>query len=331
MKQMPMKRQTWISVGVVVGCLLAGCASRRDAANDAAPPDAGQSHLQTAVTLLDQGEVDAALAEFEEAIAENPELTVAYLAAADIYRERGDHATAADRYGEAARLEPRSYEAQYGHGLMLQLLGRAAEAVRAYLKALDVDPNSAEANLNLATAYMQMGESREGLEFARKAVELQPGHGPSRVNLGAMYAALGRHDEAVVEYQQAAELMELTPPLLMNLADSLGRSGRHAEMASTLERLVQTNDSAVARERLGAAYFHLKRYEDAIASFKRATEIDPGHYPAHNGTGVCYLNKYVVSGQTDRAALEEARAAFRASLRINSKQPTVIDLLARYR
>lgn len=319
---------TATSLGVLV--VFAGCASRKDSA-DPPPANAGQAHLQQAVMLLDSGSVEAALAEFEAAIAENPQLTVAYLGAADIYRQQGDYASAERRYGEAAKLEPRSFEAQYGHGLMLQLLGRAAEAVRAYLRALDIRPNDAEVNLNLATAYLQVGEARQALPFAQRAVELSPGSGPARVNLGAVYTALGMHDNAVVEYQQAAELMQLTPPLLMNLADSLGRSGRHAEMASTLERLIQTDDSALARERLGAAYFHLRRFEDAIASFRRALEIDPEHYPGLNGIGVCYLNKYVASGYEDQESLRRAREALRHSLRIRPGQASVIDLLARYR
>lgn len=295
------------------------------------PPDAGQPRVQAGLGYLDAGHMDEALAEFEAAIAENPQLAVAYLGAADIYRMRGDHASAERGYAEAARLEPRSFRAQYGHGLMLQMLGRCAEAVRAYLRAIEIRPDDPEANLNLATAYLQLGEARSALTFGQRAVALSPNHGPSRVNLGAVYAAMGMYEDAIVEYQQAAELMELTPPLLLNLADSLGHAGRHAEMASTLERLIRTEDSAKARERLGSAYFHLRRYDDALAEFRKSVDLDGAHYPALNGIGVCLLCRYVFSGNEDRAALLDARRAFQRSLRIQPDQPAVIDLLARYR
>ena len=154
--------------------------------------------------------------------------------------------------------------------------------------------------------------------------------GAARVNLGAIYAELGMHDAAVVEYQQAAELIELGPELLLNLADSLGKTGRYPEMVSTLSQLVRIDPSAVAYERLGSALFKLKNYDDALASFREATNLDPRHYPAWNGVGVCLLNRYLWSERRDTAARSGAIDALRRSLQIRPNQPRIIELVRRY-
>jgi tetratricopeptide (TPR) repeat protein len=168
------------------------------------------------------------------------------------------------------------------------------------------------------------------LPFARRAVALDATNGPARANLGAALASLNRHAEAIKEYQAAAERMDLTPPLLLNLADSLGKTQRFREMATTLEQLVEIDPSAQAFERLGFARFKLELYNDAIDSFRRSLSLDQTHYPALNGVGVCMLNQWILSNQQNPEMLREAIESLRDSIRINSQQPRVIDLINRY-
>lgn len=329
---------------VVVAAGLGGCASDQRSAAQRGPggarvtaPRTPRNDKERAAAAVDkasdlrqEGVDAAALAEFERAIELNPTLTVAYLGAGDIYRERGDYGLAEQRYGAAATLEPRNFDAQYNHGLVLQLLNRVAESVRAYLRALAIREDDFNANLNLATAYLQLGEPNQARPFAERAVRADAGSGPARVNLGAVYAAMGQHTAAVIEYQQAAELMTLTPELLLNLADSLGQVERYEEMAATLDQLIRLAPSAVAYERLGSARFRLKRYDEALAAFQRAAEMDPGHFPAWNGVGVCLLNRYLWSDKQDDPARQQAVEALRRSLRLEPGQTRIVELVRRY-
>lgn len=291
---------------------------------------AAAESVARAQSLQLQGQTDEALAEFEKAIERNPKLTTAYMGAGDIYRQRGDFDTAQQRYGAAAKVEPRNFNANYMNGLMLQLLNRLSESVRAYLQALSVKPDDFNANLNLGTAYLQLNEPAEGLLYAQRAVQINSKDAAARTNLGAIYAALDRHEEAVVEYQQAAELAELSAPLLLNLAESLGKSQRYGEMVNTLQQLVKTEPTAVAYERLGFGQFRLRNYPDALAAFRKGLEIDPNHYPALNGVGVCLLNQWKFSNETDEAARIEAVNALRRSIQLEPQQPKILELLGRY-
>jgi tetratricopeptide (TPR) repeat protein len=203
--------------------------------------------------------------------------------------------------------------------------------VRAYLRALTIKPDDLNANLNLATAYLQLKEPREALPYAQRAVKLDGKNGPARTNLGAIYASLGRHEDAIVEFQQAEELTELTGPLLLDLAESLNKTKRYEEMVNTLEQLEKSEPSAISAERLGVGFFNLRRYDDALASFRKSLERDPNHYPALNGVGVCLLNQWMFSQQQDKAAHEEAIRALRRSLQIEHDQPQILELISRYK
>ncbi|MFM9957770.1 MAG: tetratricopeptide repeat protein [Phycisphaerales bacterium] len=277
-----------------------------------------------------EGDAEEAIRLLAAAIERNPTLTVAHIDIGDLYLEQGDPNSAEKHFGTAAQQQPSSFDAQFKHGYALQLLNRLADAVRAYLRALSIQPDDYQANQNLATAYLQLAEPGAALSYAQRAVALRPTSGPARANLGSVLTSLDRHDEAVREYRAAAELMALTPQLLLNLSESLGKLDRHEEMASTLDQLAQTDPSAQGLERLGYARFKLRQFNAARDAFQRAVSIDPTHYPALNGLGVCLLNDYLASNRNLEDARRDALKLLRQSLRLNKNQPKIFELVNRY-
>lgn len=280
--------------------------------------------------LVAEGRYAEALQAFDKAISDNPLLVSAYVGAGDALRAQGDYAAAEKRYAQACAIEPTNFDAQYNHGLTLQLLNRWPEAVSAYVRALAIKPGDFQANLNVATAYLQLSEPDQALPFAQRAAGIDPNSGAARNNLGRIYAAMDRHAEAIVEFRQAAELMQPTSPLLLNLANSLGKDNRHEESVNVLNQLIQTEPSPAAYERLGASLFKLRRYDASMAAFRTALEIDPNHFPALNGLGVCLLNQFEFTGQNDEVARREAVRALRRSLQLQPNQPAILNLVTRY-
>lgn len=297
----------------------------------ARPRSREEASFAQAVQLHAAGDLQSALRELERAIAYNPQFTLAYLESGDIYMEMAQYEQAERQFALAVRNEPRNYMAQYRHAQVLHKLARLEESNRAYLRALSIRPSSFDANLGISTVLLEMGRVEQSLPYAQRAVRSEPPSGRARMHLGNVYAAIDRHEEAVVEYQQAAELMDApTPGLLLNMAESLNQLQRYAEMVGALDQLVRIEPSAIAYERLGSGLFRLKRYDDALAAFASAAEQDPDHFPAYNGIAVCELNTYLWSSKTDGGARERAVNAMRQSLRIDSKQPRIVELLRRY-
>lgn len=293
------------------------------------PNSVATSSLLRGRKLQEQGLDKLALQEFERAIESNPLLVGAQMAAGDIYMKQGDFDMAAARFGEAAKLAPGSFDANYKHGQALQALGQLLEAVKAYTIALAIKPNDATANMNAGVVYLKLNDASAALPFAEKAVKLDPRNGQARVNLGAVYSSLGRHEDAVTEYLQASEMLPTNGELLLNLADSLQKAGQLEQAANTLDQLVRTEPSAKSYERLGAVNFKLRQYEAAEAAFRKSIEIDPNHYPGLNGVAVCLLNKYVLDGND--AARQEAVPLLRKSLKIERNQPYIANLAEKYR
>jgi len=323
---------------VVMAAVLPGCKSGLPKVEDAptrakaAPPRLTEAlgHISTAEEAVRLGDKERALIEFQRAIEVNPNLSTAYMGMADIYRMDRDYPNAELRYAQAARVEPKNFDAQFYHGLMLHLMERVTEAVQAYLRALAVKPDDFRTNLNLATAYYQLEENRQALPYAKKAVDLNGDDGSARLNLGAIYAALGRHQEAVKEYQQAAELMDLNGPLLLNLAESLASLSRFDEMANALEQAAKVDPSAAVYERLGFARFRVKDYEAAKSNFQKSLDIDTNYFPALNGLGVCLLNDWITGDRKDQGIKDRGISCLRRSLQIESDQPQINEIVTRY-
>jgi tetratricopeptide (TPR) repeat protein len=323
-----------VAAAAVLAGALAGCSGSgstyRGTDTTVSAAERGNAMVASAEDAIRRGDTERALAELARAIEVNPTLTKAHMDMGDIYRTSGDYSSAEVSYGRAAQSEPRNFDAQYYHGMMLQLLDRVTEAIGAYLRALSIRPSDFDANLKVSTAYYQLDENKLALEYAKHAVEIRPRDGAARLNLGAVYAALEDHNAAVREYQQAAELMPLNSLLLLNMAQSLGRLERYTEMRNTLEQLIKIEPSAAAHERLGFAVFKLGDPERSAKEFQNALRYDAEYYPALNGLGVCYLNKYLLSDQQDNGSRTEAITCFRRSLQINPDQPRVMELLSRY-
>ena len=304
---------------------------RPKAWTSADPTETQQQQLAEARAATEAGNYDIALGMLRDILAENPTLTPAYLGIGDIYLLKKDYSNAEPAYARAARLAPRNFDAQYGHGVALQMLKRFAEAVKSYYRALTIEPADIKANLAMATTRLQMGEPGSALIFAEKAVELDPANGPARVNLGAAYEQTGRYTDAIVQYEAAIELMEPAAPLLLNYISVLAKDKRYLDAKNTAEFLVRIEPSADGYERLGWAYFRLSDYGKSIEAYRKAVELEPRHWQSHNGVGCNALNTWLLSKKRDRQAAREAKQSFRRSLRINPKQPNVIKVLTDYR
>ena len=289
-----------------------------------------KARLDEATAKASEGEYSDALEIFHAILEDNPTSSEAYLGIGDVYLEQKDYLKAEPVLARAAKLEPRSYQAQFQHGLALQMLDRFLEAVQAYHRALTIDPDSAEANRNLATSYLRMDEPRNAMPFADRAIQLDPSAGDGWVTLGAAYEGMQNWTEAAAAYISASERMDPTPQLMRNLLRVLVELKRYREVISTAQTLQRFGPDADAFERSGWAAFRLGEFSDSLDYYRKAVEVDPEFWQAWNGIGVNRLNAWLLSNREDSSAFRESGEAFRSSLRINGDQTKVISLVLKY-
>jgi tetratricopeptide (TPR) repeat protein len=276
------------------------------------------------------GAYDEAIRIFEDLLSENPTLTDAYLGLGGVQLELGDYQGAEVNFARAARLEPRNFDAQFGHGQVLEALEDYSKAIRAYQRALTLRPDSLEVNVGLSNSYFESNQPKSAIRYAEAAVELEPERIATRLSLAAAYQLAGRFEDAISQYEVALELGDTTSDVLLRVIGAYMKAKRWQEAANAAETLVKIAPTATSYERLGRAYFRLRKYELSMEAYQEAVDLDAQSWPSLNGLGVNALNAWLNSDRTDEQMALTARDAFRASLQVNPDQPKLVEILTSY-
>jgi len=311
---------------VLVLLAIAGC----QASVGRAAQVRGRQQLEQADRFLEQGLLDSALAAFGLALEENPKLVDAHVGMGDIYRHRHEYDRAEAAYERATIVAPQSFDAHYYLALTRQLMGRLPEAVRVYLRALTINPNSYDANQNLAGAYLQLGLPAEAVAYATRATNLNPSSQGGWSNLATAHKLLGQYDQAVAAYREAIELGEPLEPIVVGLADAHIRLGHYEQAVSVLQAHLRIQESTMAHERLAFAFFKMRQFAKAMASYRDVLAMDQNDTAALNGLGACLMTMYIQSDRRDKTPHDEALQAWRTSLRLRPNQSRIIELISRY-
>ena len=102
----------------------------------------GNKHIESGISLAEQGRLADARAEFDEAIRLNPKLTKAYYHRGNVYRSLGQYGLASQDYSDAIRTDSEFARAYAGRAIAYASFGDEASARRDFEKAahLGFDP-----------------------------------------------------------------------------------------------------------------------------------------------------------------------------------------------
>ena len=117
-------------------------------------------------------DVDLILADYNKAIELDPELGAAYINRGDFYLVAGLFEQALADLEIGVQLRPELWIAHHDHGTALLQMGRFEEAIESLTQALVLDPNSAHSSVNLATALGAVG--RRSIHNRRKTAGRSP-------------------------------------------------------------------------------------------------------------------------------------------------------------
>ncbi len=195
---------------------------------DAQPEFAPARHLLGAV-LRDNGESEAARAEFAAALAAAPRYVEARVDAIQAAVDAHDSAAAVALAAEATALtddptpallralgkaslsaqdgeraaalfemalvrEPLDGETHYNHGVALQMQRRSADAARAYQRALAFRSDLVAADFNLGVIFTEQGNRDAAIAAFSQVIERDPRRAAAYKNLGELLFATGRID-----------------------------------------------------------------------------------------------------------------------------------------
>jgi predicted TPR repeat methyltransferase len=159
-------------------------------------------------------------------------------------------------------------------GIALHQQGRLEEAEQAYLAVLAADQGNASALHFLGVLRHQQGQSLQAIQLVRRAIELRPDYVDAVNNLGNILQQMGAPVDAIDSYRRALELRPDHPGASHNLGVVLRKVKRFEESAKVHEKNVEKWPGELEHYyALASAYKDMARFEDAVATLRKALAI----------------------------------------------------------
>ena len=190
--------------------------------------------------------------------------------------DRGQFDAAISEWNKALAIDPESFKAENNLGIALLRSGRVAEAVAHFEKSVAIQPAYPQAHFNFGNALSVAGQADRALAEWQKAVELYPGFADARAALGLALASRGRTEEAIAQWRKAVEIQPELGPVQNNLGVALSSKGQFAEAVAHFRQAlaVQAGDADIWNN-LGVALTRLGNFEEAIAAFRKSLDRRP--------------------------------------------------------
>ena len=268
-------------------------------------PDCWMGYNNLGHALLQKGQVDEALEQFQKSLALFPNFVEAHSNLGAALFQKGHVDDAVAHYKKALEINPNYAQANYNLGLVLFEKGQVDDAIAHYRKAVEMNPYYPEAHNNLGNALLRKGELDEALEQFQKALEINPAYVDARSNLGATLFQKGQLDGAVAQYKKALEINPDYVNARYNLGNALFQKGQLDEAIAQFQKAVEIKPNFVeARYNLGNALYQTGQSDEAIDQFQKALKIDPNYVDADSNLGVALFRK----GQLDEAIAQFQKA-----------------------
>lgn len=196
------------------------------------PRDAALHHL-LGNALLEQGQVEAAVAALRRSIQLEPGRTAAVIDLAIALASAGRDAEALRDLERAATSPVVPADVWYNQGVIHEKQGDVDRAVRAYEQALARDVTHASARLNLGLLLMRAGQADQAVPHLQRVLHLRPGDDKALAGLAVYHAQRG-------EYRQAGEFF----------ARAIAANPRRDDLRAAY-RALQADEAAQDQRRVG--------------------------------------------------------------------------------
>ncbi|MDQ3907797.1 MAG: tetratricopeptide repeat protein, partial [Acidobacteriota bacterium] len=215
----------------------------RSSASALAPAGDGataRDHLERGRALLEQNDLNGAIAELSRAASLDPRLSQAHGLLAVAYDRKGLKDRARDEFNRSSD-GSRDPQALNNAGYWLYENGNYRAAVEKLKKASKYAPGDERILNNLALAEARLGKFDDACrDFARARGDYE-GH----LNTAALAERTGRDSDAIEHYEAAKKLQPNSEVALRRLADLYQRAGR-ADNATRARQELEAAQSQVA-------------------------------------------------------------------------------------
>lgn len=161
------------------------------------------AYINRGTLRLDNGDVDGAMADYNQAIAIDPKHANAYNGRGNAYQDKGDVDRAMADYNQAVAIDPKHANAYNGRGNAYQRKGDIDRAIADYDQAIALDPRLVRAYGNRGNAFQRKGDIERAIADYNQAIAIDPRLATAYNARGNAYRSKGELDRALADYNQA--------------------------------------------------------------------------------------------------------------------------------
>ncbi len=155
-------------------------------------PELAGQHSSQGMALYKRGDVEGAIAEFQEAIRLYPYDAMIHSNLGLALQKKGDRDGAIAQYREAIRLKPPVKQnlvmVHNNLAVALYLKGDWQGAANEFHEIIQLKPEDATAHRNLARALLKQGDENSAIAHLREAVQIQPTYSDAQQELNTLLA-----------------------------------------------------------------------------------------------------------------------------------------------
>lgn len=233
------------------------------------------------------GQKDKAVANYEKAIAINPELAELQGTLGLAYIENGDIAkaeAALAKTGSADTVDIRTLKA-----LVLFKQNKNQEALAAFDKLLELDQRNTAAHYYRGQVYTRMDQSSSALAAYKKALEIEPNYAPAQYEIAVIQYNSGKYSDAVASYQAVTSADPKNYQAHYNLASSYRQLEKFPEANASYKVASEGIKTADLYSEWGYCLGKINDWNTSVARLQTAKELSPTAIENSN-VGWAYYN-----------------------------------------
>ena len=228
--------------------------------------------LDEAQRDIDKNDFAAAIDPLQKVIADQPDVAFPHFQLAYVYTalQRTDEARA--EYQRVIAIDPKMSAAYLNLGILL-IDKDPASAIPALQKSVELHPEESRPRFLLGVAEERTKDYAAALDSFEGASHLDPRDTESREHLASLYIALHRPADAEAAFRAVLQGKPNDPAALLGLAKSLDAQNKPGAAAAFQDYLAVQPADESARARLLHFLITEQKYDQAVAEIDRAEAV----------------------------------------------------------
>ena len=231
------------------------------------------------VIALQAGELTEAVNLIDRAIAIDPDnraYTPAYNNRGIALRNAGQPQAALENFDKAIALGAAHADLYFNRGNALRDLGRHMDAIESLATVIAIVPTHSDAYYHRGLSFTELGLYQQAADSFTQAIRLLPTTPRFHNSLGIALSNLNRYEEAIESFKKAVKINPTTAAPYNNMGNALRALGRLEAALACYDAVIKHDPHFYGvHVNRAATLSDLRRPEAALESFDKALELNP--------------------------------------------------------